>query len=131
MPYFADLTPYAYSGTDSGTLNIGWLDADHPYPTGEPRPEFASQLIRLVVDHAVRRTRGWQVCPFCGRHPATVPHARGEVPVGDAEIRVRHPDGRVFAAPTLVAHYVADHGYLPPAPFVEAVAAEAQTSQTS
>jgi len=44
-----------------------------------------------------------------------------EVALGNGEVRVRAPDGRWYAAPTLVAHYVAVHGYLPPAPFVGAV----------
>ena len=29
--------------------------------------------------------------------------------------------GVVYAAPELIAHYVEDHGYLPPPEFVEAV----------
>jgi hypothetical protein len=41
--------------------------------------------------------------------------------LGNGEVRVRAPDGQWYAAPTLVAHYVAGHGYLPPRPFVDAV----------
>ncbi|MFD9213857.1 hypothetical protein ACFVY9_12230 [Streptomyces sp. NPDC059544] len=36
--------------------------------------------------------------------------------------RLRRP-GTVFAAPALIGHHVADHGHLPPRPFVDAVRA--------
>lgn len=43
------------------------------------------------------------------------------IKLGNGELRVRAPDGQWYTAPTLVAHYVAAHSYLPPAPFVGAV----------
>jgi hypothetical protein len=44
-----------------------------------------------------------------------------EIALGNGEVRVRALDDRWYTAPTLVAHYVAAHSYMPPAPFVEAV----------
>jgi hypothetical protein len=121
MSYFPDLSTYVYQEVEPGTFNIGWLDADHRFPTWDPPPEFTSQLTRLVIENPVRRTRGWHDCPFCRRHPATVSYEGAEKPVGDAEIRVQHSNGRTFAAPTLIAHYVAQHRYQPPEAFIAAV----------
>jgi hypothetical protein len=41
--------------------------------------------------------------------------------VGNGEIRVSGKDGIVYAAPTLVCHYIQAHGYFPPEEFIEAV----------
>jgi hypothetical protein len=41
--------------------------------------------------------------------------------LGDAEIRVLAEDAAVFVAPTLILHYVVEHGYQAPRGFVEAV----------
>jgi hypothetical protein len=41
--------------------------------------------------------------------------------LGDAEIRVTGRDGTVYAAPSLVAHYIAEHSYRPPDGFIEAL----------
>jgi hypothetical protein len=41
--------------------------------------------------------------------------------LGDAELRVVAEDGRWFVAPTLVLHYVVEHGYRPPDLFVRAI----------
>ena len=41
--------------------------------------------------------------------------------LGNGEIRVTGEDGTVYAAPTMIAHYVAEHHYLPPQEFVDAV----------
>jgi hypothetical protein len=40
--------------------------------------------------------------------------------IGSAEIRVFGPNGAIYAAPTLIYHYVAEHHYKPPAEFVHA-----------
>jgi hypothetical protein len=42
---------------------------------------------------------------------------------GSAEIIVPGRDGKVYRAPTLIAHYVRNHRYRPPKEFVEAVLA--------
>jgi hypothetical protein len=40
---------------------------------------------------------------------------------GNCEIRVRDASGVVYAAPSLVAHYMAVHRYLPPPGFQRAL----------
>lgn len=45
--------------------------------------------------------------------------------LGHAEIRVFGDAGEVYAAPDMLFHYVACHGYLPPAEFVRALMSSA------
>lgn len=50
-----------------------------------------------------------------------------EVKLRNGEIRVHGSDGRWYTAPTLIAHYVAAHDYLPPGAFIDGVVARANT----
>lgn len=122
MAYFPDLSPYTYFPPrwnehvgDGPLLNIGWLDVAHPFttfPDGVPVPVPAGFLDRLRGLPRSMATRGWHRCPFCAGGPS-----------GSAELRVAGPDGTVYAAPTLLIHYVEVHGYAPPPEFIEAVMA--------
>jgi len=131
MPFYADLTPYVYlpEPADHPAQNVGWLAEGHPFPTGAVPAGFVDRLGRLALRHPVHRTRGWEECAFCdGDHPTEAEVDGERQPVGDAEIRVTGPDDRRFAAPTLVVHYVAAHGYRPPDEFVDAVMADDRAS---
>jgi hypothetical protein len=115
MAFFEDLTPYTYLHPEEErdrTVNVGWLHRQHHFPTGETGAAFQAKLLKLC-QRRVKRTRGFHPCDFCkGRNK---PH-------GSAEIRVLG-EGRVFAAPELVYHYVVAHGYKPPDEFIAAVLA--------
>lgn len=115
MAFFEDLTPYTYLHPEEeppGTVNIGWLDRGHPFPTGPTGDEFRAKLGRLCA-RRVRQTRGFHPCCFC--------NGRGR-PASSAEVRVAG-NGKVYAAPSLVHHYVVAHGYRPPEEFIAAVLA--------
>jgi hypothetical protein len=119
MPFFEDLTPYAYFHPDPdppGTVNVGWVDWGQPYPKGETTETFRSKL-RDLCRTSVRRTNGLYLCSMCFG-PAR--------PTSSDEIRVKGKAGRVYAAPALIAHYVEAHGYKPPEEFIEAVMAASQ-----
>jgi hypothetical protein len=127
--YFADLTPYTYFPSEPGSppaLNVGWLERGHRYPRGAVTEEFLDRLF-AACRSPVAATRGFHVCDLCPPPservpwPTTVRRAGVELSVGSAEIRVRGGDGRVYAAPNLVYHYVEAHRYLPPEEFVAAV----------
>jgi hypothetical protein len=115
MAFFEDLTPYIYLDPEweaPGTVNIRWLDRAHPFPTGPTSAKFRDKLGRLC-ERRVQQTRGFHPSEFCsGRHR----------PVSSSEMRVAGKR-RVYAAPSLVHHYVAAHGYRPPDEFIEAVMA--------
>lgn len=126
MTYFEDETPYSY-GDDLGggnVLNVGWLDGTREYPRGGVPADFVERL-RAVCANGTARTRGWHRCNLCPEGapcPVTVQGADGgQYLVGDAEIRVAGQGRVVYAAPTMVIHYVQDHGYRPPDGFIAAV----------
>lgn len=70
---------------------------------------------------------GLHYCDLCGAapfgdHPWFTPRPGHHcAAAGTGEIRVPGPSGVAFAAPQLIGHYVADHGYLPPRTFCDAV----------
>jgi hypothetical protein len=122
--YYEDLSLYAYIIREAApnVLNVGWLEASHPYPKGEVSEEFLDRLFELCQS-PVNRTRGWQECQFCEKASFGVRVVRGdrELVLGSAEIRVAGEGGVIYAAPNMIYHYVADHGYRPPDAFIEAV----------
>ena len=134
--YYADLTPYrhyeefsnyelyasVYGEISPNTLNVGWLDAAHPFPRWNPPDEFLDRLFELCLE-PVRQTRGFHSCQFCWKTGFGLPVARNgrENTLGSAEISVLGREGKVYAAPNLIYHYVAKHKYRPPEEFIEAV----------
>lgn len=133
MTYFADGSTYSYLNTgEAGPLvNVGWLGAGHPYPTGLVSEGLVRVLARLCRK-GVHRTRGLHRCEFCvrpagsGRQPPTSSRDEdGEFIVGGAEIRVAGPSDVTFAAPDMIIHYVTDHGYKPPEEFLDALGSDA------
>lgn len=116
MAHFPDLSPYTYfPGESDATLNIGWLNSDVRFPTGETPPEFQAKLL-LLCQRRVHQTRGVHHCPFC------VGVGRTDRAGSSAEMRVRSGI-TAYAAPTLIHHYVVAHNYKPPEEFIEAVLA--------
>jgi hypothetical protein len=118
MTWFADLTPYVYGSITSGTattVNIGWLRHGRVYPTGDAPVEFVERLKELTELASVQQTRGFHECDLCsqGDHESRA-H-------GSSEVRAVGANGIRYAAPSLVYHYVAVHGYRPPQGFVDAV----------
>jgi hypothetical protein len=120
MAHYADLTPYTYlkktaedvlDSTGLPTLNVGWLENGQPFTTGETSKEFQEKLREFCQpEYKVLATRGFHECEFFCRE-----HARS-----NTEIRVLGAKA-VYAAPTLIHHYVIAHHYQPPQEFIEAV----------
>jgi hypothetical protein len=106
--YFPDLSSYRYLGPEPNTLNVGWLDGIHPYPTGNTPAEFAERLLAFLKV-PVRFTFGVHSCEICHNERS-----------GD-EIRVFGHDQTIYAAPRMIYHYVVDHNYSPPKEFIQAV----------
>lgn len=130
MTYYADLTLYSYLqdsiDQSSRILNVGWLEREYDYPSGATSGEFREKLLEIICDHSTARTRGWHACslPHPGgdlHYPFTVEVNDRTIRLGSAEVRVTTEGGSTLAAPDLIYHYVTDHNYLPPDPFIEAV----------
>jgi hypothetical protein len=140
MAFFPDLSPYAYGhAADPGVVHVGWLDGIHPFPKGAVDTRLIER-IKLLASKPVELYRGTHLCELCvappGLEKTFMPHHHGLIDPNCAwarsaderssngEIRVRF--GNVtFAAPVLVAHYIEEHGYLPPSAFLAAIEAEA------
>lgn len=121
--HFNDLTPYVYLTPKRrplpSVLNVGWLDRWHLTTKGAVDSAIVEKLLALT-DHdgtRVNQTRGLHDCPWCKQ---IIKLADGS-PLGSAEIWVPGENGIVYAAPTLVTHYITEHEYQPPAEFLAAV----------
>jgi hypothetical protein len=130
LMYYPDLSPYQYlsqggqpiPGGPAPALNIGWLDHHHFYPQGETPDAFIAQLW-IFCQTFVNQTLGYHKCEFC-QTPADHIIASSddqEVSLGTAEIWVFGNNGRAYAAPNLIYHYVVTHHYQPPDEFIQAV----------
>ncbi|MCG8915630.1 hypothetical protein L6E12_07510 [Actinokineospora sp. PR83] len=125
---YPDLSAYEYGDLAppwTHAFNVGWLGPDDEVGS-DVAPEFADALHRIVYAYEVNVTRGLHMCPFCGDDDGfwiqPVPGIPGSKHfLGHAEAHFEGPDGTVYAAPSLIAHYVGEHGYLPPQRFVDAV----------
>jgi hypothetical protein len=125
MAHFPDLSPYSFhqSGVRPGTQNIGWIDGEHPFPRGAVSEAFLKRLWQYCKVPVVQ-TRGFHTCDLCNMPAEVVPLVdfEGEtLKLGSAEIRILGVNSVIYAAPNLVFHYVRDHGYKPPQPFIDAV----------
>jgi hypothetical protein len=130
--YFPDLSPYTYSMKRSlpDVLNVGWLDRSMPFSKGTVPTRFADQLRDWFWVAHVNQMRGIHECNFCRAeqwpplptkdHPSLTIGGRTFV-LGSKEIWIPGPDGKIFASPALVIHYVDAHEYCPPKEFIAAV----------
>jgi hypothetical protein len=128
MTYFADLAPIGYLGKNSGkALAVGWLEADHDYPRGAVGPDVVAALERLY-QHTWQpvTAAGWHDCSLCGRKPEDGPITReigGERELLGAKNLLVPAGSVIYAAPSLILHYIENHGYRPPDEFLEALRA--------
>jgi hypothetical protein len=85
--------------------------------------EETLDLLWLYCSISVVQTRGGHDCEFC--HVSAVPRyfeRNGQrLFLGTSEIRIFSQTGTIYAAPTLIYHYVAAHHYKPPDEFLEAL----------
>ena len=102
MAHFEDLTPYTYLNgrkEPPGTVNIGWLEPGYPFSTGTTSEEFRIKLEQLC-HRRVNQTRGFHMCEFCPAGESRLANLGSSF-----ETRVEG-GGTVYAAPSLVHHYV-------------------------
>jgi len=126
MTYFKDLSAYWYHGVGmarrgrSPSLNVGWLSAAHAFAQAEPSEALLDRLWRFCKV-SVAQMRGIHECELCSVEAFRAEHKGETLLLGTSEIRVFAPEGGVYAAPTLIFHYVKAHLYLPPAEFLAAL----------
>jgi hypothetical protein len=123
MAFLEDMAEYVYAPefVRPGTKAVGWLARGHPFPTATPDEEILD-LLWLYCSVSVARARGGHDCEFCPSGSAYEAERRGQqLLLSTAEIRVLSPKGEIYAAPTLIYHYVAVHHYKPPDEFLQAL----------
>jgi len=126
MAYFEDLSEYGYHGAPpinrfSKEIAVGWLDQEHDFYKAPPAEELLD-LIWTYCKVSIAQTRGLHECELC--IPPKIVHAtrHGEsLELGSSEIRVFSDGGPIYAAPTLIYHYVRTHHYKPPDEFLRAL----------
>lgn len=126
MAYFKDLTPYEYYKPEANTLNVGWLGAGQRFSKGKTAQAFKDKLFAYCLDeYVIHIARGFHQCEFCTMSVEEWVKPRyGDkahwLNLGDGEIRVIG-ESVIYAAPTLIYHYVVEHRYKPPEEFIQAV----------
>jgi hypothetical protein len=122
--YFTDLSPYQYIARTSGpnVLNVGWLDVEHEFSKKEASEDLLDALFEKIRP-PVNKTRGFHRCPFCNQPSfgVTVTRKGVSVTLGSAEVRVEAKDVKIYAAPDMIYHYVAEHDYCPPQEFIDSL----------
>jgi hypothetical protein len=141
VTHFVDLGPYTYYEKDiietsSGWImyhpryertSIGWIDAPHDFARGPTPSWFADALLDIIAGPRINTMSGFHKCTFCpGPDPTVdmmieVDHPSGPVLLGHTEIRIPARTGSMFAAPSLIWHYITAHHYQPPDEFIDAV----------
>lgn len=133
MTYYPDLSlfPVSDQNVSSKIFAVGWLNNQYEYPRGSVSETFLERLWTFCRYPAFV-TRGFHHCEIClpvernvkfleNRHILKAQREGVVVDLGCAEIDVFAENGIIYHAPNLVYHYVLDHEYHPPEPFVQAV----------
>jgi hypothetical protein len=124
--HYQDLAVWEALGKPTGSLlAVGWLEENHPYPSGSVDTAFFAALVELLRDP-------WQPAMFVGRHacelcafsggPSVLDYNGVRVELGRANLFVP-AQGVAYVSPSLMVHYIDSHAYLPPDEFRAAVLA--------
>jgi hypothetical protein len=123
VPAYDDLSEYRYLPSREYMRNVGWLEAERDHPVGDLAPELIEALAaRLPRWRNVMR--GFDRCRLCGPNGPLEyqwTYAGRTWDLGMSELHVVGALGEVYAAPTLILHYIDQHHYLPPASVVDAL----------
>ena len=122
MAWFGDLTQYEYGARINPLgLNVGWLERGQAFETMIPTEEILDALWSFCTI-SVMQARGFHLCNLCDEPKMVIASRHGfRRLLGTSEIRVFGDKGLVYAAPTLIYHYVRTHHYNPPHGFLRAL----------
>ena len=121
MVWHKDLQPMGHPTVQA----VGWLEPDRPYTKGPVTGEFVLKLVRLLEDPwQPAILMGFHRCGFCRITGglSSIMFEGQSVSVGNQNLFVPHASG-VFAAPSMILHYIDAHEYAPPEAFIRAVLA--------
>lgn len=123
--FYEDLSQYCCADSSTQMLHVGWLGRGHAYSNQRVLPESVVLKLKKLAECPENVCRGYHYCDLCEVPTwAQDDPARADVwdipRRGNGEIHVVI-EGVVYSAPTLIIHYITDHGYSPPEAFVDAV----------
>lgn len=123
--HYPDLSPYEYSLPSKleNVLNVGWLDRSGDYPQGKT-PDIVVEKLTYLMEHKqdVNKMRGVEDCALCKSSAGWIylDTPSGECLLGMSELWIPGKDGQIFAAPSLIIHYITEHHYQPPQVYIDA-----------
>jgi len=106
---------------------IGWLEQGRPVPKGTVDSSVFERLFDLL-DSPLQLVcwMGWHSCDLCSGNVegpiSSITHRGERRALGFSNVFVPG-EGRLYVAPSLILHYIAEHGYAPPQEFQAAVLA--------
>ena len=101
-------------------MNIGWIGNGSEFVLAEP----AEETLQAIWEHckiSIAYMPGIHRCEFCDDFSYYAERNGEYLMLGGSEIRVFSPRGEIYAAPTLIYHYMHAHYYQPPAEFLRAL----------
>lgn len=118
MAYYEDLSTYQYSGPPTGlpgVYNVGWLAASNPFAPGRLDDETVARIREISEAGTGIHYFGSHSCEFC---------SKAEPAQSCMETWIRSGDVGIFASPSMLGHYVSTHAYVPPRPYLDAIASQ-------
>lgn len=115
MAYFKDLDTETQIAAGPNIRAVGWLSQDHEFRTGAVAPSLKERLDAFVAaERDCVRALAWGA--FGGSHTCEFCKSAS----GAVYVAVPHQN-LLFVSPSLIAHYVDKHQYLPPSDFLSAL----------
>ena len=108
---------------ERGLVAVGWLEPEHPFPTGQVERRLAEKLGELLVNPwTCAVSCGFHRCGFCrfNEVPPTLTVNGRSVQMG-VSILIVPGKGKLYSTPSLVLHYMDAHHYCPPEEFQDAI----------
>ena len=127
MAWFEDLQPWTYLPleTDRPLVAVGWLERGRSYTTGEADEELQAALrIPYSRDESRMQLKYDTSCIyFGGSHPCEFCDKGRNCPRGYSNMFIRS-ERVIYVCNDLIQHYIEEHNYVPPRPFIKALLKE-------
>lgn len=124
MAIYKDFSKYQINDKEiENVVNIGWLGEKDSFIKGGTSYEFLVKLWEYYKCPVLLTRKIYQNKSLDGDGNSFVAMGKGRsVQLGSFEIRVLdEAEKTVYAAPSLLIHYIVNHHYLPPIEFINAV----------
>src|SRR5258708_610076 len=126
--YFPEMVTYNYRLPFylNDVQCVGWIDSAHDFDKGEDQRSLVERLERLVRIPSstfgvhVNIVRGIHPCNFCRKDIGLANSNGVATMLGMSEIWIPSRTN-YLGAPSLILHYISEHGYRPPDSFAQSV----------